>query len=328
MLKSHALTGLAAIFFAAAAQASPDGSLTVSQETRAVLGGGIIDFAARHIVNQPALPVISGADCGTDGKASPALRAQFAHPTWTADKACHAFGEGNWKSAGGRYEFSDKNNDENILLMLDVARSMQDVAKTMGVAEMGLKLPGTAQDWNTLLLFHELQHSREHINGTRVAETTEYYADLAARGYYSRAYAQGLVSDPCVPDALRGLRILDDIANARDGDTHNIALLAGLPGIDLDETNTPARISRSFIQARSAIYKEIGLPTQTEAEKAARDNPNLLYRAARGLYLKGAFDHDPVQKAYAGEFIRAAETYGADYYRIEKSIDPAPTLVN
>lgn len=309
MGKWRAVAGLSALFFAVAVHASPDASLTVSRETRAVFGDAIIDFADKNIVNQPALPVISAADCGTDGKVSPSFRVQFTHPTWTADKACNAFAEANWKGAGGRYDFTDG----NIILMLDLAGSEHDVTKMSG-----LTFPGTEEDWNTFLLFHELQHSRDHINGTRVAETTEYYADLGAREYYNQALQQGLVTNPGVPDAMRGMRVIEDISNPLDENRHNIALLAGLPEIDLHADNAFKTIVLSLSRARTLIYQSMG--------SQSPHDPHLLYESARNLYLNGAFDNDPVQKAYAREFIRAAETYGADYYRTRNSHTLAPSL--
>lgn len=332
------MAGIAAFIFSAAAQAAGDGlpetvtpapalsttpSLIVSRETRALMGSAIIDFAEHNIVNQAGLPVVSSADCGTNESVAPSFMAQFSHRVLTAKKVCEAFAEANWRSSGGRYEFSNKNNDENILFMVDMAKTLPDVVKIMGLSTMPLDLPGTAKDWNTFFFFHELQHSRDHTNGTRVAETTEYYADLGGREYYRQAYALGIVSDPGVPDAIRGLRIIDDITNSRDEDTHNIAVLAGLPGITLNATITPARVSASFNAVRKAIYAGIGMSNPVEADKAARDNPHLLYASARRLLLQGVFDHDPVQKAYAGEFIRAAETYGANYYKTNLP-EPSP----
>jgi len=194
----------------------------------------------------------------------------------------------------------------------------------MRMEDKKLSLPGTARDWNAFMLFHELQHSRDDINGTCMPLAGEYCGDSGAREYYQQAYRLGLVSDPRVPDAMRGFRVIVDISHPYVEDVHNIALLAGLTDVVPDNTNTPERISQSFMQAKIAIYNEIS-PSSLIAENEARNNPHLLYQAAQKLYRQGTFDSDPAQKAYVREFIRAAETYGADYYGIKNTHAPALT---
>jgi hypothetical protein len=243
-------------------------SLIVSNQTRELIGADIIRFAERNIVNQPQLPIASGKDCGPNGQALSSFRSQFNSAVMTVGDVCKKYELAVQNDAVARF---DPSNNTSAVIMVDAFQSMKGIKEGFGSAFSGhINLPGSAKDWRAFILFHEMEHARDAVNN-RVGEGdigSEYYADMGARQYYQQALKEGIVKDPGVPDAVRGTRVLQEMLRPPSiGDEHNVASLAGLPGVDIHDAESSRLGSDAIDWAKIKVYAEIGKPLIGKDEK-------------------------------------------------------------
>lgn len=182
------------------------------------------------------------------------------------NQICHSF-KRIQKNDGTSYDHKGGSSSGTIYYT-DVLRNGLDfIGREPEIGRL-FKMPGEGKDWNAFILFHELEHSRDDADGK---PSSEFTADMAARRHYQEALQQGLVKDLGVPDALRGVRAMQEMKNGfgmDDFDVHGVAALAGLPGININGQEDERQAASEMGGAKYKIYREIGAPLVSEKQKA------------------------------------------------------------
>lgn len=146
--------------------------------------------------------------------------------------------------------------------------------------DIDFALPGTAGDWQNLVLLHESDHCRTYD----FAPKDEFMRDRFAYQYYYQAHAEGVIGDLAVPHAFRGLRSIATMMQGGNFDhANNYALngLVPLPGEELSIFPKPEDAGPDWVpgaadwhdakeavlDARRQIMTDIGEPLLDAHEK-------------------------------------------------------------
>ncbi len=185
-------------------------------------------------------------------------------------------------------------------------------------------LPGTAEDWRTLFIIHEMGHLENNIIDVGVAG--EVFADLHLQKTLNREFNCKVTSEDISDkslffDAYQGLRAIASFAGTNDHFT-NAFIRSGDEGFA--PQGSVSKFSDAFHRARKAVYIKIGKGIPDDAthslhgkptrdvvvgEYAAKENPEELYKTVREFYNNGEFNNNPIGKLYAYEYLRAAQKY-------------------
>lgn len=164
-------------------------------------------------------------------------------------------------------------------------------------------LPGSAKDWQTLIIAHEARHCRhdpeKHENAIL---NQEYEADRQGINTYLESANNNLLPGG-VPEALISLRAVASFLTSHNGHATS-ALLTRAGGGSTEE---------------AAAYIDALTKARTKIEAAAgpeNNKPRHLYRIAEKLYIDGAFDDNPIGKTYIRQFLDGARKYFPAYFGI------------
>ncbi len=120
------------------------------------------------------------------------------------------------------------------------------------------RIPGTAEDWRAITLFHESGHCANPED--RLSDKGEYLADQHSFEKYFQAYDQGVVTDQDVPHALRAIRSV--IAMTSLDFEHSASVLIPMPGEEnIISSLSPddfADVDVKMWKACDSVFAEIG----------------------------------------------------------------------
>lgn len=146
--------------------------------------------------------------------------------------------------------------------------------------DIDFTLPGTASDWQNLVLLHESDHCRAHD----FAPKDEFMRDRFAFQYYYQAHSEGVIGDLAVPHAMRGMRSIATMmegGHSQHANSYVLNSLVPLPGEELsiflrsDDAGPDwepgvvdwRNAKDAVLDARRQIMTEIGEPLLDAHEK-------------------------------------------------------------
>lgn len=219
--------------------------------------------------------------------------------------------------AHGDYEWTD-----------DVQGLMDELtAGTVNAAD----LPGTPQDYERIILPHELTHVGQGAvpDGEPDMAVNEFEADTNAFSIYYDSYQEGLVTDPAAPHAFRATRAISTVMGV-DGDRYRLNGVTSLPGetdvVNGDIAGSTANVNAALDKFYNSIAEDVGNKPPYDPKNAALDaiheQPDLAYNKAQEMLGAGAFDDNPQGKALMENFVDGAQRYAPETFDVQPDAIP------
>ena len=258
----------------------------------------------------------------------------------------------------GTYAFSTNGGDTNNLCVMAIPATDRPAAYyaslVSSIPETDLlNVPGTAQEWASLMLAHEGSHC-SRFSSTRIfgpadeslAEETHADQDSLLSYYVSKKF--GAVKTSELPEVLRDMRALGTFLVFANPRYRSPSILmtedATAASLDIEDPyalinrlrtmngsgpkELPAiSVQRDLLPVFKAVALAMGLP-ETDIAKSMRRaalDPQRLYKTVKTLDQNGAFRNNPLQEKYANQFLAAAEKWAPGYFGINMT-KVAPTF--
>lgn len=371
------------------------GSFSVNDTTREYFGDPLIKYVEQNMLTRHDVPLHSQADCATP-QAKRSISAAFGHAATAQkqDEFC-----ANMKERAGVFHYRGIEEETNKTSSGVVFASPTETLLDMTAGRVGgaFKPAVSLKDVDAFFLMHETHHENSFTKDPstlHVGGYEEFESDMIARQMYGRALKEGIVTDPGVPDAVRGGRALMAMTNSR---VYDVASIAGAPGVSIKTEEDYKKAHSDIGKVRNKVHEAIGkdiisadekdearysalketvlsapegafdratvdkfenepeneaelkehqkeslasvnvpdnlreahafnenirmmIAERRAGESAAKDQPELAYQTTRRMLVKGEFDDTVNGKAFAKEYVRAAETYAPEHFQTDGQI--------
>jgi hypothetical protein len=230
---------------------------------------------------------------------------------------------------------SDAHNFCVIVLPSYNEQDARDMVAAMTAipAEELKHIPGTAQDWNALILAHEAQHCHHearNADGTPLDINQqigdETMADQASFRHYFQAFVMDKVSSPDVPAAFSAVRALRTVADRdRSHATHinlNPAFGGDHPVGRWENAVTGQELATIYQKIDERIARDLHM-NMDEAREIAMFRPRTLYRTVASLNREGAFAGSPSAQNFISYFLISARIHAPEYFGVDRPHPPA-----
>lgn len=204
-------------------------------------------------------------------------------------------------------------------------------------------LPGTAHDWNMMVMAHEADHCDRmdfelmSVQGEAETLRLEIHADQTAMNRYRAAEAEGLVDTPGLTQVFNEMRALGTVISMDTThttttavDPHNDALLQDPDGYGSsygfleygDDESMPVDpihhedVVGFFNQLHDYLRYEAELHNLDDIEihRLLISDPELMYETVSLMHRRGDFAEHHIHDDIAARFVAAADNHAADLF--------------
>ena len=347
------LTGLAAVFYAAATAPSGPGDapakdkIWASQDTKNALG-----WVAPVLPQWAGMPVLiaSGQDLKGLAQESVTTRISFNGFSYKEetnsrfsdlrDKRITPFLNNeqfslDWAAASYN-ELKTRQGYVHIcsISMFPIHYTAQDYASALAFVPIDKEaLAGqTAHDWSAMIQGHEAGHCADMHSGALYMMSDlekEISADQHALDNVYAAYRAGKPFNPATFESWKAVRTIGSFARLcetqRNGIDHATAIALHIPGGTQGDEPAHDTLGRYDLYP---VYKEVlkrlgSSPADSEVNEQictlVHDRPDTLYQTVDAIVKSGAFAPDSLQTRLMSAFLDAAGKYARAYFKL-----PAP----